>query len=211
MTKRIFVIGASRGVGGLCVEQALDRGWTVHAMARGPVNGGDPHPRLLVIAGDCRNETLLGEGVMGVDAVISVIGTPPSLSRVTIFSEHMAALLPVMQRAAIRRLIFVTGMGAGDSYGRSNPLYDYVFWPLVLRQMYLDKNRAEDLVQASDRDWTIVRPGLLTNGERTGQVRTFTSPETYRGGSIRRADVAAFLLDCAENASFVRETPEVIA
>ncbi len=211
MSKRILVIGASRGVGLQCVEQALDRGWTVHAMARSEPKGIGPHPRILPVLGDCRNPTLLDEGVMGVDAVISTIAVPPSLSKVTLFSEHMAALLPAMKKANVKRLVLVTGLGAGDSRGHGGFLYDWIFFPLFLARMYADKDREEALVQASDRDWTIVRPGVLTNGRATGKTCAFVDPKSYRGGSISRADVATFLLDCIEHDRHVRETPVIVS
>jgi uncharacterized protein YbjT (DUF2867 family) len=73
-----------------------------------------------------------------------------------------------------------------------------LFQPLVLRGVYDDKTRQEEIVRASGLDWTLVRPTILTNGagKGIGRVRAFVALNgTHVGAStIRRADVAAFCL-----------------
>ena len=65
-----------------------------------------------------------------------------------------------MKMAGVRRLICVTGIGAGDSKGHGGFLYDRIFNPLLLKTIYEDKDRQESLIKASDVDWVIVRPGF---------------------------------------------------
>jgi NAD(P)H-binding len=47
-------------------------------------------------------------------------------------------------------------------------------------------------------DWTIARPGLLTNGRRTGRYKVLKEPSQWRNGTIARADVADFLVEQIE-------------
>lgn len=54
------------------------------------------------------------------------------------------------------------GIGAGDSKGHGGFFYDRIFYPLLLKAVYSDKDRQESLIRASNADWTIVRPGFLT-------------------------------------------------
>ncbi len=70
-----------------------------------------------------------------------------------------------MRAKGTKRLIAVTGFGAGDSRGHGGILYDAVLFPLVLKRVYDDKDIAEQIIKASGLDWTIVRPGALTNAE----------------------------------------------
>ena len=73
-----------------------------------------------------------------------------------------------------------------SSVGAENPPDDDDVFSVYLRA----KAEADAAVQASDRDWTIVRPGRLTDDPGTGRVRLDTSP--YRG-EVPREDVAAVL------------------
>jgi uncharacterized protein YbjT (DUF2867 family) len=73
-------------------------------------------------------------------------------------------------------------------------LYDAVVFPLLLKRPYDDKDVQEWIVKSSGLDWTIVRPGLLTNGPATGRDRVLTASEDWRYGAISRADVADFLV-----------------
>lgn len=208
---RIFVAGASRGIGAAVVEQALSLGWTVHAMARSPMTAFGSHPRLMPVLGDCREPTLLAEGVMGCDAAVNTIGTGPAWSQVTLFSAHTSALLRAMWGANVRRLIAVTGLGAGDSRGHGGFLYDRIVYPLALAQVYADKDRQEVLIRQSGLQWTILRPGMLTNGPATGRVTALTAPGTYRFGRIARADVAATILACIAEGRHVGAAPVLVS
>jgi uncharacterized protein YbjT (DUF2867 family) len=65
----------------------------------------------------------------------------------------------------------------------------------------------EDLIKGADLDWTIARPGILTDNAMTGKYEVLVSPGTWRQGVISRADVAHFLVHAAEDGSHIRETP----
>ena len=47
----------------------------------------------------------------------------------------------------------------------------------------------------SDRDWTIARPVILTNGAKSGRFRVLRDAASWRNGLISRADVASYLID----------------
>lgn len=73
-----------------------------------------------------------------------------------------------------------------SSVGAENPPDDDDVFSVYLRA----KAEADAAVQASEREWTIVRPGRLTDDPGTGRVRIDTDP--FRG-SVAREDVAAVL------------------
>jgi NAD(P)H-binding len=62
-----------------------------------------------------------------------------------------------MEEAQVKRLICVTGFGAGDSRGRGGFLYNTAFH-LLLGRIYDDKDVQERIVRSSNLDWVIVRP-----------------------------------------------------
>ena len=133
-----------------------------------------------------------------VDVVIETLGVDISprviFERTTLFSQSTRNLVDAMKAAGVKRLIAVTGLGAGDSRGHGGLLYDPVVFPLLLKRVYDDKDVQEWIIKSSGLDWTIVRPGLLTNSPATGRYRVLTASNDWRFGTISRADVANFLV-----------------
>jgi putative NADH-flavin reductase len=110
----------------------------------------------------------------------------------------------------VRRLIAVTGLGAGDSRGHGGLLYDAGLF-LLLKRVYDDKDVQEQIIKRSRLDWTIVRPGLLTDGPATGRYRALTDPKDWRVGTISRADVADFLVRQVDDRALIGTTPLLIS
>jgi putative NADH-flavin reductase len=206
---KLTVIGASRGIGRKVVDYALERGHEVRAVARSADNMDIASDRFEAIAGDAADPELLSRAVSGADTVILTLGVPRDirvLRPTTLFSSVTQALIPAMQDAGVRRLLTVTGFGAGDSHAKlSTP--EKITMKLFLGRAYEDKALQEDLIKGADLDWTIARPGILTDNAMTGKYEVLVAPGTWRQGVISRADVAHFLVHAAEDASHIRETP----
>jgi hypothetical protein len=111
-----------------------------------------------------------------------------------------------MEASAVKRLICVTGFGAGDSRGRGGVLYNAGLC-LILGRIYADKDAQELIIRRSKLDWTIVRPTILTTEPRTGSYRVLVDARDWRSGFIARADVADFLVNQINDASLVHKTP----
>jgi len=209
----ILVIGASRGIGLETVKAALAAGHKVRAFARSAPSIDISDPNLTKITGDALVRGEVAAAVQGVDAVIYAVGAT-SLSDLllgtTLFSDSTRALVEAMQGAGVRRLMMVTGAGAGNSRGRINFLYDNLIFPLVLQRAYNDKDIAEDIVEKSGLDWTIARPGGLTNRPATGRYKILNEPKDWRGGFISRADVANFLVKHLDDATLFGKTPLLV-
>jgi uncharacterized protein YbjT (DUF2867 family) len=90
-------------------------------------------------------------------------------------------------------------------------LYDTLAFPLLLKRVYDDKDVQESIIKSSGLDWTIVRPGLLTNRPATGQYRVLTAPNEWRFGTISRADVADFLVRQIDDRALIEATPLLIS
>ena len=210
----LLVIGASRGVGLETVKRALGDGHRVRALARSAASIAVDQPELKKIQGDALDTATVTSAVAGVDAVINALGATKDLqalfSGTTLFSKATRILIDAMRALDVKRLLAVTGLGAGDSRGHGGFLYDAIVFPLALKRVYDDKDVQEQMIKASGLDWTIVRPGLLTNGPATGRARALVDPKDWRAGSVSRRDVAEFLVREAFERRFVGKTPLLI-
>jgi putative NADH-flavin reductase len=210
----VLVIGASRGIGLETVRRALAAGHGVRALARGAASIPIDEAGLEKVAADALDRGAVSASLKGADVVIETLGAPKQLAATLwgtrLFSNATRILVDAMREQGVRRLLAVTGLGAGDSRGHGGLLYDAFAFPLVLKRIYDDKDVQEQMIRASGLDWTIVRPGLLRSSAGTGRARALTDPKDWRAGSVTRADVAAFLVREAFERRFVGQTPLLI-
>lgn len=204
---KILVLGATGGTGRLIVSQALRRGHQVTALVRSPEKAGELKGAKLIV-GDARDEKTLREAVKGQDAVVSSLGTPASPFReVTFLSTATRALVNAMNAEHVSRLVCITGIGAGDSAGHGGFLFDNVIFPLLLKNVYADKNRQEAIIRDSGLDWVLVRPSVLNNKPGRGSIRALTDLSDFHGGSISREDVTTFVLDQLHVDAWLHRSP----
>jgi len=204
---KILIVGATRGIGRQVLEQALAAGHAVTALVRDTRRLDAQHERLKVVQGDVLNADSVALAMAGQEAVCCSLGVKVPWFYVNVFSDGTRNLLDAMKKSGARRLVCVTGIGAGDSRGHGGFLYDRLFLPFLLRTVYADKDRQESLIKASNVDWVIVRPGFLTNGPLTGRYRAITNLSGVTAGWISRADVAHFILQQLVAPSHLRQTP----
>ena len=209
---RLLIIGASQGIGLETVKSALAAGHTVRAFARSASKISLDDPYLEKIDGDARESTSITKALNGQDAVIQSLGValnPETILRgTTLFSEATRTLVDAMTAHGPQRLIVVTGISAGNSREALGPLIGLAF-QLSLRRIYNDKDVQEMIVQRSKLDWTIVRPGFLTQGE--GPYRALINKDDWRPGPISRSGVAKFIVEHLNDPVYLRQTPLLIA
>ncbi|MGA8691055.1 MAG: SDR family oxidoreductase [Methyloceanibacter sp.] len=212
---KVLVIGASRGIGLETVKSALRVGHSVRALARSAARIPIQNAGLDKVSGNALDSDTIRKALQDVEAVIQTLGVDVSpravFERTTLFSQSTRILVDAMKAAGVKRLIAVTGLGAGDSRGHGGFLYDAVAFPLLLKRVYDDKDMQERIIKSSGLDWTIVRPGLLTNRPATGRYRVLTAPKDWRFGVISRADVADFLVQQVDDRALIGTTPLLIS
>jgi uncharacterized protein YbjT (DUF2867 family) len=204
---KILVLGATGATGRLIVGKAVAKGYEVVALVRSKARAADLAGAEL-IEGDARDPASLTRAIAGCDAVVSSLGTAMSPFReVTLLSTATRALVGVMEQQNIRRLVCITGLGAGDSRGHGGFFFDRLFLPLMLRKVYEDKDRQEDAIRASTLDWTIVRPTVLNDKPARGHVKALTDLSDVHGGTIARSDVAEFVVRQLTTDTWLRKVP----
>lgn len=211
--KSVLIMGASRGIGLAAVKQSLASGHRVRAFARSAGRIAVDDPNLEKFSGNALDAKDVSAALEGADVVIQALGIAagPSmiLGPVDLFSGATRILIPAMEEANVRRLICVTGFGAGDSRDHIGCIQRIPF-KIVFGRAYGDKDIQERLIRESKLDWVIARPGVLTNGPETGQYQVLTEPRQWRNGIISRSDVADFLVRQIEDDSNLGKTPVLV-
>ncbi|GGO55456.1 NAD-dependent dehydratase [Streptomyces daqingensis] len=125
----------------------------------------------------------------GADAVVFAAGAGPGSGaerKETVDRAAAVLLADAAERAGVRRYLMVSAMGADAGLTDPPAEMDPVF-AVYLRA----KGAADDAVRArSGLDWTVLRPGRLTDGPGTGRVRL---AERTGRDEVPRDDVAAVL------------------
>jgi uncharacterized protein YbjT (DUF2867 family) len=138
----------------------------------------------------------------GADAVVFAAGAGPgsgALRKDTVDRAASVLLADAAEQAGVRRFVQVSAMGAGQPprSGRDDVWAAYI----------AAKSAAEDDLRARDMDWTILRPGGLTDDPPAGTVRLAAPP--VPAGTIPRADVAAVIAALLDEPATRHQTLEL--
>ena len=209
--QKILVIGGRSGIGLQTVELGRQAGRSMFAFSRNTIQGVNNGVQYL--RGDVTDSGDVRAAVRGMDAVVLSLGVPLDLRMLTgpisVFSAGTRLVIDAMQNEGVERLVVVTGFGAGDSLAAIHPLQRIGFnW--VFGRAYADKNLQEQHVQSSALQWTIVRPGILTNGRCNEAHQVLVAPSVWRNGIVSRASVAHFILQTIQQGTHVHQAPVVI-
>lgn len=194
---RIFLVGASGRTGRLVVEKALGSGHTVTALVRddralAAVAG------LKILKGNALSSGELKFAIRDHDLVISVLGRRTKADG-TLLQDAARAMLAALPVAGVNRYIVVS---QGLLFPSANPLIALL--RLILATAIADSTAMERLVQASEIQWTIVRPPRLKDGAGAHAYRACVGARPKGALSMQRGDLASFLVDEAEQSRYRR-------
>ena len=192
---KLLVLGATGGTGQHIVSQALDAGHEVTVFVRDRAKVAE-RPRLRVITGNLQEASPLGDAMRGQDVVVSALGRGYSFKSEHLMERTVPVIIAAMKSAGVRRLVFTSALGVGDSFAEA-PLLPRVFFRTLLRGIYADKAIGDELIARSDLDWTIARPSKMTDGPLTRRYHSGEHLPLSSAPSISRADVAHFVLQAA--------------
>jgi uncharacterized protein YbjT (DUF2867 family) len=197
------VIAGGHGQIALRLARLLSaRGDIVRSLIRNPGHEADVHATgAEAVVADMERLDDIAEFVDGADAVVFAAGAGPGSGperKRTVDLGAAVKLRDAAQHTGARRYLMISSIGAGDPARGTEAMRPYLE----------AKAQADAALVASDLDWTIVRPGGLTDEPGTGLIEAAQS--LGRFGSITRDDVAAVLVGCLDTPQTVRATFEVL-
>ncbi len=202
---RVAIAGGHGKIARILAELLVDADHEAIGMIRNPEHASD----LLAIGAipviidlESTEPQSLARNLEGVDAVVFAAGAGPGSSaarKLTVDRDGAILLVDAAVEAGIRRIVVVSAIAVDDF----DPDSDEVF------QVYLRaKSEADAAVRTRDIDWTIIRPGSLTDDKPTGAV---TLGDRVERGPISRADVAALIFAVLVDGTAIRSQFEAVA
>jgi len=194
---KIAIFGASGATGKLLVERALAAGHTVAALVRTPA--AFPYSdSVRVIQGDVFALADVAETLQGADAVLSALGAR-SWKREDVLERAVPVIVQAMQEAHVSRIVVLGGASATSASLQRQPaairwLLENFLYNGLLKWPSQSQRAQYAALSASQLDWTMVMPPMLTNGPAKGHIRVDGETLPRQGNRISRADVADFML-----------------
>jgi uncharacterized protein YbjT (DUF2867 family) len=179
------------------------RGDTVRGMIRNPDQEGDLRAvGIEPVLCDLESESDVASAVRGADAVVFAAGAGPGSGdarKKTVDRDGAVKLVEAAKAEGISRYLIVSAMGADKAPEDGSEGFG----------AYLQaKFEADEAVRASGLDYTVVRPGGLTDDPGTGLVAV---AEHLDRGQIPRADVAAVFLACLDQPATIGKSFDLIS
>lgn len=196
---KITIVGASAGVGLETTKCAIARNHIVTTLSRSNIALADSK-NLVQVHGSATDKKKLKKAIIDADAVIVTLGTGASTKATTLYSDFAKVLVDIQQETQQKiPFIILTGFGAGES-ADYNSFFLKLIFKFILKKVYDDKTKMEEIIANANLNWEIVRPGALKDKPFTGKYRV--ESKLFKGidiGGINRADVADFLVKQAEH------------
>jgi putative NADH-flavin reductase len=195
---RLFILGATGGIGRHLVRIGLEAGHEVTAFVRSPNKIVQRSPRLHVVQGDLFNVEQMSQSLIGHEAVLSAFG-PTAIRSSSLRRKFGRALAQSLRKSNVKRVELVSAAFLFPHIGA----LAWVLTRTLFRQMAPDMAGMEREIMQNDFEWTVVRPPRLTNGSANRAYRVMDEDLPEGGRVISRAEVAEFMIGEAQHPAHI--------
>lgn len=218
---KILVLGSTGPCGLLIVQEAIGAQHTIILLVRSPHKLPEwiqTHPSITVVEGQLTDIELIDNTIQGVDAVISALGPPATVtSGITYPSDKPLAhayslVVEAMKKHGVRRLILLGTASMKDNHDK----FSVVFATLVTGVAVFAHNAYRDVVaigeivreQGDTLDWTIARVPVLNN-DRDKEIVVGYIGDGHVKPKLSRSGFASFVLEELERGDWVHKAPMI--
>jgi uncharacterized protein YbjT (DUF2867 family) len=202
---RIALLGGTGRIGGELTGLLLAAGHGVVVLARRP-ESVRAAAGLSVVAGDALDADAVAAVIRGSDAVMSALG-PRGRKSPGLLARAATNTVAAMNEADVKRLIAVSAAGAVIGADPDSGALVRLILPRIFASQFADTRAMEEVIRASDLDWTLVRATRLVNRPANGRYRTRSDFPPPGGMTISRAHVAQFMVDALDQHSWTCAAP----
>ena len=198
---RILVIGASGQIGRLLIPKLIVDHHQVEAMVRDTTHARDlEHMGALITIADLEDQ--IEPAFEGIETVVFTAGSGNHTGKdktLTVDLWSAIKCIRICEAKGIRRFIMVSALKARNPDLGSEALKPYL----------AAKHAADEILSSTDLDYTILRPGRLTNEPGSGKIQAADILSDF-SGSISRANVAECIRFCIQNATTKQRCIELL-
>ncbi|WP_445996739.1 SDR family oxidoreductase [Okibacterium fritillariae] len=211
----VIIAGGHGKIAQLLERRLADAGQEVVGIIRNPDHAADLEKagaKALVLDLESIDADTLAKHLQGADAVVFAAGGGAKSGaerKMTVDRDGAILLADAAEKAGVDRYVIISAMSVDGFDVEKSTLPvddndDAAVWEVYRRA----KSEADADIRSRDFDWTIVRPGALTDDAGTGQI---TTGATVDRGEIPRADVAEIVATAILEGTAVRTQFEVIS
>jgi nucleoside-diphosphate-sugar epimerase len=159
-----------------------------------------------IVCGDVRDAEVVDNTVNGAEAVVSCLG---ALLLQTFKAEGhvntygMPNIIKAMRSQGVKRIVAMSSYGAGDSLNHMSVAMRFGM-STVMHGVLADMNALEEVLQASQLDWTVVRPVNLKDSPSSGKLTVDRPGNIGMNDWVSRGEIAAFMLASLGDATTIR-------
>ncbi len=199
----VLVLGANGQVGRHIVEELTEKGHDAVAMIRKEEQRAEMEKRgaKKIVLGDLEKD--FSHAFDDVDAVIFAAGSGPKTGAdktLTIDLWGSVKAADYAKQKGVKRFVQLGSVGSDDPDAGGEEMKPYL----------VAKRTADDLLEQSGLDYTIVRPGPLSDDEKTGHIEAATHFESFENRAIPRADVARTLAEVVDRKNTYGKVFEIL-
>lgn len=204
----VAIFGASGATGRLLTKRCFDAGHQITALLRHP----ETFPLRLVVRavhGSAFDPVAVANTIDGADVVLSALGAN-SLSKEDVLERAVPQIVNAMQRQGVRRIIVLGSAGAKPDALDKQPAWrrwivEHLVYKTLLKWPVASQRSQYATLSASDLDWTMAMPPMLTNGRGRGKWRLDPDALPPNASRISREDVADFMIQQINNPQWIRK------
>ena len=195
---KIFILGATGQTGTLLTKRLVESGAEVKAFVRDSKRMEIEANNLVIEEGEIHNVDQLTKSMKGYDVVVSCLGGNAN-KKDYVLARLIKNVVDCMNANGINRIVSISSAGIENELG----LIGSIFVALLYKNAINDHKQAANYIKENSKDFTIIRPLSLVDGEMTASYRVSEIGVPKKSSKISREDLSHFMFDVIINSKYI--------